>query len=154
MSLNSKIQEAYAIKKGMEIIDSDIEKLKNNKNELQKRLDELNLEILSEMVKEDKREIETEDHIFANHYTRTEFTYGDEKALLGYLQEYGLTDYYNIKTTTTVSINKNALKKALKTKQDLKESLKDFVGDKTTDYVVVVDAETHQKMLDHMEEGK
>ncbi len=150
MSLNSKIQEAYAIKSGMEEIDKDMEKLKNNKAELQKRLDNLNAEILAEMIKNGNKEVETEDHIFANHYSRTEFTYGDEKALLKYLQEYGLDEYINCKTTTTISINKNALKKDLKIKQDLKESLKDFVGDKTTDYVVVANAETHQKMLEHI----
>lgn len=154
MSLNSKIQEIYAIKKGMELIDSDMEKLKVNKEELQKRLDELNLSLLEEMAKSNQKEIETDDHIFANYYTRTEFTYGDEKALLKYLQEKGLTPYINTKVTTTVSINKNALKKDLKVNQDLKESLSKFVGDKVTSYVVVVDAETHQKMLEHMEEDK
>lgn len=154
MSLTSKIQEAYAIKAGMEVIDSDMEKLKNNKAELQKRLDELNTEILTEMINSGQKEIETEDHIFATHYSRTEFTYGDEKALLNHLKEYGLDEYVNYKTTTTVSINKNALKKDLKAKPELKESLKEFVGDKTTDYVIVTNAETRQKMLEHMEEGK
>ena len=149
--LTSLIKAAYAIKEGIACVESDMQKLKESKTRLETRLEEINSQLLKGMIESNQREIETDDHIFATHYIRNEFTYGDEKALLRYLQEYGLDDYISTKTTTTVTINKNALKKDLKIKQDLKESLKDYVGDKTTEYVVVADAETHQKMLEHME---
>jgi len=152
--LKNKIKDAYTLKLKIAVLESEMKKLSESKKELESYLEEINSELLKGMIEQGQEEIETDDHIFATHYVKSEFSYGDEKELLKYLQRESLNDYINIKTTTTTSINKNALKKALKSNQELKESLKDYVGDRKTEYVVVVDAETHQKMLEHIEEGE
>ena len=154
MEMFEKIKQAYILKLDIDRIDSEIQKLKEEKEKAEKELAEVNTLLLTEMLGQKKDEIETDDHIFANYFCKSEFSYGDEKALLKYLQEKGLTPYINTKITTTVTINKNALKKDLKENKELKESLSQFVGDRKVEYVVVTNYENHQKMLEHIEEGK
>ena len=152
--LMKRIEEAYKIKEEIEKINQEIKSLEEKKKVLENQYEEINPSLLDWMITSNTKEVETEDHIFLNYFTRTEFTYGDEKALLKYLQDNKLNDYINSKTTTTISINKNALKKDLKEKPELKESLKDYVGDKTTNYIVITNEENHQKLFEHIEGGK
>ena len=76
--------------------------------------------------------------------------YSDEDAIIAYLQKF----YDGQFVKTTYSINKNDLKKELKTNTTLTETLKPYMGEKVTEYVVVTTKENHIKMLEHMEAGK
>ena len=148
--ISSQSKELEAKKKELEELQAYIKELENCIND--------NKTILLEIMKEDK-EVEyklscEDDTLFANLFTKNEFSYGDEKALLTKLQEMNLTQYIKTTTKTTTSVDKNALKKDLKTNTSLKESLKDFVGDRLVEYVTVTNSENHQKMLEHIEEGK
>ena len=115
----------------------------------------LDKEELLKMMKADE-EVETRAHyddgvyLFANLFSKNEFSYGDEKALLSKLQEMKLDKYIKVTTTTKTAVDKNALKKDLKTDTKLKEDLKDFVGDRLVEYVTVTTPENHQKMLEHI----
>ena len=112
-------------------------------------------EVLLDAMKQDKREvIDTKFKLVAQFFTKNEFSYGDEKALLSKLQEMKLNQYIKTTTKTTTAIDKNTLKKDLKVNTKLKESLKDFVGDRLSEFVVVTTKENHKKMLEHIEEGK
>ena len=142
----SKSAEVEAKQKQIEQLEKEIEELNATIND-----DKLNL--LNHM-KEEKQEVFEEGDLVAQSFAKNEFSYGDEKALLSKLQEMKLTQYVKVVTKTTVSIDKNALKKDLKTNNELRESLKDYVGDRSTEYVVVTTKENHQKMLEHIEEGK
>lgn len=94
-----------------------------------------------------------EGDLVASYFCKSEFSYGDEKALLSKLQEMKLDNYVKVTTKTTTSLDKVALKKDLKTNNELRESLKDYVGDRSTEYVVVTTSENHEKMSKHIEES-
>ena len=143
----------------------ELEEKKKQLEELQAQIDELeecidhNKTLLLEIMKEDE-EVEyrlkcgDDNYLFANLFSKNEFSYGDEKALLSKLQEMKLDKYIKTTTTTKIAIDKNALKKDLKVDTKLKEDLKDFVGDRLVEYVTVTTPENHQKMLEHIEENK
>lgn len=163
----------FAISKGIPAYDAEglvkfifefenlIEKKEQSIKDIQVEIDDLKSdvslakEVLLDVMKQDKKEvIDTKFKLVAQFFAKNEFSYGDEKALLSKLQEMKLNQYIKTTTKTTTSIDKNNLKKDLKVNTQLKESLKDFVGDKVTEYVVVTTKENHQKMLEHIEEGK
>lgn len=152
MTLDEKIKKVYDLKLKSEELQKKQEELKTELTTVQTESDSLLNEILTEMKTESLVEKETDD-LVAQYFSKNEFSYGDEKNLLSKLQELSLNQYIKVVTTTKTSIDKNSLKKALKTDLSLKESLKDFVGDRTTEYVVVTTKEKHQRMLEHIEEN-
>lgn len=138
----------------VEQMEKQIEKLKQSINELNATIDEDKLHLLNLMKEENREELKDGYGLVAQYFKKNEFSYGDEKALLNKLRVLSLNQYIKFTTKVTESIDKNALKKDLKTDNELKETLKDFVGDKVTEYVVVTTEENHQKMLEHIEENK
>ena len=145
----SLIKDIYDLSDKIESRTKELEKLKENIDFLTSEMEEAKSQLLK-LMKEDE-EIELHDNnLVAHYFKKSEFSYGDEKALLSKLQEMNLSQYIKVTTKTTTAIDKNALKKDLKTKEDLKESLKDFVGDRVTEYVVVTTEEKHQRMLEHI----
>ena len=145
--ISSQSKELEEKKKQLEELQAQITNLEECIND--------NKTLLLEVMKEDN-EVEFRlkcsdgNYLFANLFSKNEFSYGDEKALLSKLQEMNLSQYVKTVTKTTVSIDKNALKKDLKVNTSLKEDLKDFVGDRVVEYVTVTTAENHQKMLEHI----
>lgn len=152
-NINDLIKQIYEIQEEINSKKDEINKLKESELSLEDKLNELNTILLTNMVSENKSEIQT-DNLIALYFRKNEFSYGDETALLNYLKNNGLDKYVAVKTTTKESINKNSLKKDLKINSELKESLKDFVGDRVTEYVVVTTEENHKKMLEHIENAK
>ena len=153
LTLLGIIKTIYTLKQELETKTEELNKLKQESTDLQNQIDELSAVLLNEMLEEKQTEIKI-DNLVATYFSKNEFTYGDENALLVLLKDKGLTNYITVKTTTKESVNKTNLKKDLKTNPELKDLLKDFVGDKLTQYVVVTTEENHQKMLEHIEEGK
>lgn len=153
MIVTDLISEIHKLKQEIDSKTEEITKLQESKNELQNKLDLFNDNLLKEMITNKQTEIKI-NNLVATYFSKNEFTYGDENALLNYLKDKGLNQYITVKTTTKESINKNNLKKDLKSNEELKQSLKDFVGDKLIEYVVVTTEENHEKMLEHIEQGK
>lgn len=153
MIVTDLITEIHKLKQEIDSKTEEITKLQESKNELQNKLDLFNDDLLKKMINNKETEIKT-NNLVATYFSKNEFTYGDENALLNYLKDKGLNQYITVKTTTKESINKNNLKKDLKSNEELKQSLKDFVGDKLIEYVVVTTEENHEKMLEHIEQGK
>lgn len=147
------INDIYSMSKEIEEKTQQMAKLKEEIEALTTSVD-ANKDSLLALMKEDNDVELHGDDLVAHYFKKSEFSYGDEKALLSKLQEMNLSQYIKVTTKTTTSIDKNVLKKDLKIKEDLKESLKDFVGDRVTEYVVVTTEENHQKMLEHIEESK
>lgn len=153
MTKENLIVDIYSMSQEIEEKTQQLTKLKEEIDALTTSVDEKKNSLLA-LMKEDE-EIELHDNdLVAHYFKKSEFSYGDEKALLTKLQEMNLSQYIKVTTKTTTSIDKNTLKKDLKTKEDLKESLKDFVGDRVTEYVVVTTEEKHQRMLEHIEDSK
>ena len=148
MTFEEKVKRVNVLKTLKDENSAKMATLKEEATNIDSELETLLKELLEEMKSQDMVEIEVED-LVASKFAKNEFSYGDEKALLNYLLEKNMQQY--VTTKTTQSINKTSLKKDLKVNQDLKESLKDFVGDRLTEYVVVTTKENHQKMLEHIE---
>ena len=149
--ISSQSKELEEKKKQLEELQAQITNLEECIND--------NKTLLLEVMKEDNEveyRLKCSDgkYLFANLFSKNEFSYGDEKALLTKLQEMKLDKYIKVTTKTTTSIDKNVLKKDLKVNASLKEDLKDFVGDRVVEYVTVTNAENHQKMLEHIESSK
>ena len=153
MTLNEKIKKVYDLKMKQEEIQAKQEELKQQLSELTQEQEKLSNEILVEMKTNNVSEQDT-DNLVAQYFSKNEFSYGDEKLLLSKLKELSLDKFIKTVTKTTTSIDKNNLKKELKVDADLKETLKDYVGDRLVEYVVVTTKEKHERMLEHIEEGK
>ena len=153
MTLNEKIKKVYDLKMKQEEIQAKQEELKQQLNDLTQEQERLSNEILVEMKTNNVSEQDT-DNLVAQYFSKNEFSYGDEKLLLSKLKELSLDKFIKTVTKTTTSIDKNNLKKELKADADLKETLKDYVGDRLVEYVVVTTKEKHERMLEHIEEGK
>ena len=153
MTLNEKIKKVYDLKMKQEEIQAKQEELKQQLSGLTQEQEKLSNEILVEMKTNNVSEQDT-DNLVAQYFSKNEFSYGDEKLLLSKLKELSLDKFIKTVTKTTTSIDKNNLKKELKVNVDLKESLKDYVGDRLVEYVVVTTKEKHERMLEHIEENK
>ena len=153
MNLNEKIKKVYELKTKQEEIQAKQEELKQQLNDLTQEQEKLSDEILVEMKTNNVVEQDT-DNLVAQYFSKNEFSYGDEKVLLSKLKELSLDKFIKTVTKTTTSIDKNNLKKELKVNVELKESLKDYAGDRLVEYVVVTTKEKHERMLEHIEENK
>ena len=153
MDLNEKIKKVYELKTKQEEIQAKQEELKQQLNDLAQEQEMLSSEILAEMKTNNVSEQDT-DNLVAQYFSKNEFSYGDEKLLLSKLKELSLDKFIKTVTKTTTSIDKNNLKKELKVDADLKETLKDYVGDRLVEYVVVTTKENHEKMLEHIDNSK
>lgn len=149
MDLNEKIKKVYELKTKQEEIQAKQEELKQQLNDLAQEQETLSNEILVEMKTNNVSEQDT-DNLVAQYFSKNEFSYGDEKLLLAKLKELSLDKFIKTVTKTTTSIDKNALKKAFKTNDSLREQYKDFYGTKLTEYVTVTTEENHAKMLEHI----
>ena len=141
-------------------LDDEIEALENQKKELEEKLKSLNesrdsvyLDLLSDVKEQGIRDQQIND-LFVTYFSEEDVTWLDDAGLLKKLQENKANEFIKVVTKTTTSIDKNALKKAFKTNESLKETYKDYFGTKLTEYVTVTTKENHTKMLEHIEESK
>ena len=138
--------------------------LKNQKKELEEKqswykqeIEKLDTEIdakqkdlLNAMKEANTLEIDLGD-IVATCFSKENVSYISDKDVLTYLKDNNYNDL--ITTKVTESLNKNALKKALKDNTDLSSALEALTVKSVTEWVVVTDKENHQKMLEHIEEN-
>lgn len=150
------MEELEQVKRANEIND-ELESLEQQKKELEDKIATLTSEretiytSLLDYCKESKIVEKQFGSLWLNLFSKSDVAWLDDEGLLAKLKESNLKDY--IKVVTKESIDKNALKKAFKTNETLKESLKDFYGTKLTEYVTVTTIENHTKMLEHIKEN-
>lgn len=152
MNLNEQINRVAQLMAYEANYDATITSLTELKSLCTKEKEALLESIKAEM--EDANELSHESgDMVATYFSKKEFAWFDDKALLENLKANpDLTKY--ITTKTTQSVNKNELKKAMRADNSLQESLSQYVGDKTTTYVVVTTKEKTEKMLEHIESNK
>jgi hypothetical protein len=141
-------------------LDNEIESLEQQKKELDDKLKVLTstreavyLDLLKDVKEQGIKDQQVND-LFVTYFSKEDVTWLDDSGLLKKLQENGAKDYIKVVTKTTTSIDKNALKKAFKTDESLKETYKDYYGTKLIEYVTVTTEENHKKMLEHIEGNK
>lgn len=138
----NKKQKEYnyaALKAEIDALDADIELLSSE------LLAEFNADNQQLLILDDEK-------IVAEKFTRENIGYTSEADILNYLKNSYGGQY--IKTKVTESLDKNALKKAIKTDSTLAGALASMTIKSTTEYIVVTDVESHQKMLEHINESK
>lgn len=151
MLLKEDVNKSYNLRQEIKSIDEKMEELKKQKEELETQLDLVDLGLLNEIKILGKQEEEF-DGLFLNYFKKSTVGYTSDSDVLKYLKDNGFTSLF--KTKVTESLDKNAIKRELKTNEALKEALSQYIVEKLTEYVVVTDAENHQRMLEHIEEGK
>jgi len=150
-------EELVSIAKSTDDTISKLEESIKNMQETLKAVEEKRVEIFAKLLTMSK-EMNIKDkkvnNLFVTYFSKEDITWLDDAGLLKKLQENGANEFIKVVTKTTTSVDKNALKKAFKTNEALKESYKDFYGTKLTEYVTVTTEENHSKMLEHIEESK
>ena len=144
------IKQIFYLEKSKKDLEEEQAKLKRDIDNLDIRIVEKKKDLLNAMKNAKELELSVED-IVATYFSKENVGYTNEKDVLNYLKENNYTTLISSKTTE--SLNKNALKKALKEDNKLSEALKDLTTTSITEWVVVTDKETHQKMLEHIEEN-
>ena len=152
MNLNEKINRVGQLMLLEKSYDEDISKLTEAKSLCTTEKDDLLAEIKADM-EEQKEESHESGDLVATYFSKKEFAWLDDKALLDKLKATPELLKY-ISTKTTQSVNKNELKKAMKDDSSLQESLSQYVGDRTSTYVVVTTKEKTERMLEHIEANK
>ena len=149
----------------MEKLIREIFDLKNQKKDLEEKeswykeeiskvdtqISEKEKLLLNELKASNKQEVDLGD-IVATLFSKENVSYTSEKDVLKYLKDNKYNDL--ITTKTTDALNKNNLKKALKTDETLSKALESMTVKTITEWVVVTDKENHQKMMEHIEENK
>lgn len=143
-----EIQKRDALEKEITSLE---ENLKNKKEELKKfdaNIDSLKADLLAEMNSIFYDNLECGD-VIAKKFTRENITYSSDAEVLTYLKEHEHPELIRVKVTE--SLDKNALKKALKTDEQLSKDLEGLTKKETTEYLVVTTKEKYIKMLEHID---
>lgn len=117
-------------------------------SKLEEEIDKKQKTLLTELKDNKLNEVDLGD-IVATTFSKESTSYTSDNDVLNYLKDNKYTSLYKVKTTE--SIDKNALKKELKTNTKLKEGLDKFIVTNLTEWVVVTDKENNLKMKEHIE---
>ncbi len=143
------IQDIYKLKQSIAAKEYTITALKANITEESAEVEKLSEELLSELKSSNTHVYELADkQLVAEKFARENVGYTSESDVLNWLKT-NLNGQF-IKTKVTESLDKNALKKALKKDENLAKHLEAMTVKNITEYVVVTDFENHQKMLEHI----
>lgn len=149
--MKNLIQEIYNLKTHKELIESQITEFKNTLTDIDEQIDEKEKVLLQRLTAENLDEVEY-DNLVGLKQSRKNVGYTSEVDVLNVLKS--SYDGKYVKTKITESIDKNALKKALKDDAELKVNLAPFVLEGVTEYVVVTTKENRERMLEHINDSK
>lgn len=139
------------LQKQNEFKEKTINDLKEEVNKTNNDIDDLKQKLILELEEQNKTEFYFDD-LNACIFSKENVGYKDEAEVIKWLNQNCQSNFVKIKTTE--SIDKTALKKELKNNIDLANDLSQFLEKTITKYVVVTTKENHQKMLEHIKEGK
>ncbi|MCK9470178.1 MAG: hypothetical protein M0Q88_00300 [Bacilli bacterium] len=147
--IDQLIEDIFNLKTKVKSNEIILDSMKENVSKDKEQIENLSKELLLELNNINETQYEILDKkLVAQKFSRESVGYSDEAAVIAYLKEKYQANY--IKTKITESLDKNALKKALKKDENLAKHLEDMTVKNTTEYVVVTDFENHQKMLEHI----
>lgn len=150
-SLNTKTNELmtklFETQSELERVETEQSKLAEKESKLKEEVAALKAELLPLVSAGEDLKF---GDLVAVRQSRTSFTWVDEKAIMEWLSKNGEEKYIKVKTTQ--AIDKKPLSKDLKTNTKLQEGLKDLVGDRVTEWVVVTDK--YDEMMAHIESGE
>ena len=147
MIAENTIQEIYNLKSHKEILESQINKLKDQLANICKIIDEKEAILLAELSNANITELEVDD-LVGFTTSKKSIGYTSEADIINLLKSSYDGNY--IKTKVTESLDKNALKKAMKSNDTLNADISPFIINGVTQYVVVTTKENRARMLDHI----
>ena len=144
------LTEIHALSEQKAILENTLNELKNQIAALDTELNNHRSELEMQLKISGINEIEY-DNLVAFIQTRNTTGYKSESDIIRILKESRDSQY--IKTKVSESIDKNALKKALKTDSELTELLDPYIQKGTSDVLIVTTVENKIKMLEHINES-
>lgn len=148
---NTLISDIYELKEVKKQLEDVITNVKSSVAAIDDRITKKEAELL-EALKQTNVDIDTDvENIVAAVFRKENIGYTSDADVLNYLKLISRDDLIKIKTTE--SLDKVALKKALKTDSELAEKLEAMTVRSTTEYVVVTSTDNYSKMLEHINEG-
>lgn len=144
------LTEIHALSEQKAILENTLNDLKNQIAALDIELNNHRSELEMQLKISGINEIEY-DNLVAFIQTRNTTGYKSESDIIRILKESRDSQY--IKTKVSESIDKNALKKALKTDSELIELLDPYIQKGTSDVLIVTTVENKIKMLEHINES-
>ena len=153
INIEKLIQEIYGLKVVKKQKKESLEQIKLDIERLDNKIETLSQELLKEFKNNKLPRYTLDDkNLIAEKFSRENIGYTSDSDVLNYLKTNYNSQY--IKTKITESLDKNALKKAIKTDSVLAEALQSMTVKSVTEYIVVTDTENYKRMLEHINEGK
>lgn len=145
--------EIFRLKKAAALVEASVADLKKIVADDNMQIDRLSLQLLNELTANNMTTYDwAAENLVVEKFVRENIGYTSDEDVLNYLKNNYASQY--IKTKITESLDKNALKKAIKTDTKLSEALESMTVKSSTEYVVVTDSENYKKMLEHINEQK
>lgn len=149
--MENLIKNIHSAKEKRDSIEKQINDLKAELDQIDNYIEECSNDLLKQMKSSETKVLEVE-NLVAETFSKEDVGYTSDKDVLEYLKSNGYNQY--IRTKVTESLDKNPLKKAIKTDEALAKGLDNLTIKTLTEYVVVTTKENHQKMLEHIEGKK
>ena len=150
-STNVLIRDIYQLKAQKEVLTNEINQKRNILAELEADIEKKSAELLSNLKQENSSYVET-DELVAAKFSKSSVEYSNDYEAICTLKSNGYENL--IKTKTVDSLDKTAIKKAIKADSNLKELIEKLTTEKVTEYVVVTSIDNYQKMLGHIDNAK
>lgn len=147
-TLISDIYELKELKKSLEEVVSNIKSSIASIDSKIESKEALLIELMKQFGLEKDSEVE---NLIAAIFKKENIGYRNDAEVLAYLKSINRADLIKVKTTE--SLDKVAIKKAIKADSVLADQLADMTTKTITEYVVVTTTDNYSKMLEHIDEG-
>ena len=147
--MNELINNFYKLKEEKESIDQHIKELKQQSDSLACMLDDLRNQITSKLREQSLESFTTDQNYIAVYSEKLSTTWVDEEQIKKQLLENGYEKF--LKSKTTQSLDKNAIKKALKTDSELYKLVANSIVQEPKQSALITTVENYEKMLSEMQ---
>ena len=148
---NILISDIYALKEVKKQLEDVVTNLKSSISSIDTKIEEKEQALLAQMKASGIELDKDVENLVAAVFKKENIGYTSDSAVLEYLKANNRSDLIKVKVTE--SLDKVALKKALKTDVALSESLDAMTVRSVIEYVVVTSEANYEKMLEHINEG-
>lgn len=148
---NALISDIHELKDAKKHLEEAVTILKTSISSIDDKINAKEAALL-EYMKLNNQLLDTDvPNLVAAVFRKESVGYTSESDVLAYLKANNRDDLIKIKTTE--SLDKTAIKKALKSDSTLAENLDSMTTRLITEYVVVTTADNYNKMVEHINEG-
>lgn len=148
---NLVISDIYELKELKKQLEDVVANIKSSITSIDSKIESKEKDLFN-IMKTSEIDVDTDvENVVAAIFKKENIGYTSDTAVLEYLKSIDRSDLIKVKVTE--SLDKVALKKAIKADASLSESLDSMMIKSITEYVVVTSSDNYQKMLEHINEG-